>query len=61
MHGDSPIWFDHGLVHLWKYDLAIRTNEVVMTFVHVLANDIDMQEGLLDKRLHSLCNVSLRS
>jgi hypothetical protein len=60
VHGNSPIWLDHGLINLWENNLAVWADEIVMTLVHVLADDIDMEEGLLDQCFHSLViNVSL--
>jgi hypothetical protein len=49
VHSNSPIGLDHGLINLWENDLAVWADEIVMTLVHVLADNINMEEGLLDE------------
>ena len=54
VHGNVPVGLDYNLPYLWKNDLAIRSDEVVMAVVNVRPDDVHVQEGLLDELLHSL-------
>ena len=54
MHRDSPIRLDHSFPHLWKYNLTIRADEVIVSFMYVWSNNINMEKGLLDQFFHSL-------
>lgn len=59
VHSDGPVRLDHCLPDLWQDDLAIGSYEVVVAFVHVGADDIDVEEGLLDEFFHALWSVSV--
>jgi hypothetical protein len=54
VHSDLPIWPDHRVPQLRKDDSAVRTHQVVVAFLYVRADHIDVQEALLDQALHSL-------
>ena len=54
MHGDRPAWLYHSFPHLWKYNLTIRAEEIIVSFVYVWSNYIDIEESLLDQFFHSL-------
>jgi hypothetical protein len=45
---------DHGFPDLGEDDLAVRSDEVVVAFMNVRANHIDMQKSLLDEFFHAL-------
>lgn len=48
MHGNAPARSDHEFPDLGQDDLAIGTDEVVVSFVDVWAYDVDVEEGLFD-------------
>lgn len=54
MHSNGPVWLDHGFPDLGEDDLAVRSDEVVVAFMNVRANHIDMQKSLLDEFFHAL-------
>jgi hypothetical protein len=54
VHGDGPVGLDHGLPDLWEDDFAVGSDKVVVAFVDVRANDVDVEEGLLDELFHAL-------
>ena len=54
VHGDGPVRLNHSLPDGRKNDFTVRPHQVVVAFLDVRANNIDVQEGLLDKILHSL-------
>jgi hypothetical protein len=54
MHRDCPVRLDHRLVHLREDDFAVRSDQVVVAFVDVLADYINMKESLVDKCFHAL-------
>jgi len=56
MHSNSPVRLDHGVPDLWQYDLTIGTNKVIMPFMDVWPNDIDVKESLLDEGFDALEN-----
>lgn len=53
-HGDAPVWLNHPFPNRGQYDLAIGADQIIMTLLHMRAQHIYLQEGLLDKVLHSL-------
>jgi hypothetical protein len=59
--GDGPVGLDHGLPHLREDDLAVWSNKIVVAFVYVWADDINVEEGLLDELFHALQGVSISS
>lgn len=58
VHGDGPVGLNHGFPDLREDDLAIGTDEIVVAFVDVRADDIDVKEGLLDELFHTLTCVN---
>jgi hypothetical protein len=54
VHGDGPVGLNHGFPNLGQDDLAIRSDEVVVAFMHMRTNHIDMQESLFDQFFHTL-------
>ena len=54
MHGDGPVRLNHGFPNLGQDDLAIRSDEVVVAFMNMRTNHIDMQESLFDQFFHTL-------
>lgn len=57
VHGDGPVGLDHSLPDLREDDLAVGTNEIVVTFVDMGADHVDVEEGLLDEFFHTLEDV----
>lgn len=54
VHCDFPVWSDHGFPELREDDRAVRTHEVVVAFLNVRSDHINVQEALFDQALHSL-------
>ena len=58
MHAHLPSRFDHGFPHLWQDDLsaeiAARAYQVIVTFIDMRSQDIDVQECLFDKFFDAL-------
>lgn len=59
VHGNSPVWLDHCFPDLWEDDFAIGADEVVVAFVDVGADYVDVEEGLFDEFFHALRNISM--
>jgi hypothetical protein len=53
-HGDLPIRLDHFVPNLREDDLAIGPDEIKVTKLHFWADDVDVNEGLLDQLFHTL-------
>ena len=53
MHGDGHVGLYHCFPHLWQDD-PTRTDKIVVPFVHVWTDYIDVEESLLDQLFHSL-------
>jgi hypothetical protein len=49
LHLNQGVWLDHCLPDLRKDNLSIRTDQVVVTFVYVMADNIYVKESLLDQ------------
>lgn len=58
VHGDGPVGFDDLFPNARKDDLAIRTDQIVVAFLNVRADNVDMEEGLFDQFFHTLRTVS---
>lgn len=54
VHRDGPVGLDDLLPNAGKDYLAIGGDQVIVTFLDVRTDDIDVQEGLLDELLHAL-------
>jgi hypothetical protein len=54
VHGDGPVGLDHGFPNLREDNFAVGSDEVVVAFVHMRANDVNVEEGLLDELFHAL-------
>lgn len=48
MHRNGPIGLYHRFVHLWKDNLAIGANKIIVAFVDVSADNIHVKERLLN-------------
>lgn len=54
LHFDHCVWLYHCFPDLGEDDFAIGADQVVVPFVDVLADDVDVEEGLLDECFHAL-------
>lgn len=54
MHGDAPVRLDDGVPDLRENDFAVGAVKVVVAVDNVLADDLDVEERLFDKLLHTL-------
>ena len=54
VHCDGPVGLDHGLPDLGEDDFAVGADEIVVPFVDVRANNVDVEEGLLNEFFHAL-------
>lgn len=61
VHGDGPVGLDNNLPNLRKNNLTVRSDEIIVTFVDVGTDHIDMKESLLDEFFHSLDSLVLIS
>lgn len=59
MHGDSPVGLNHSFPDLREDDLAVRSDEIVVAFVNMRTDHVNMEESLLDEFFHALDQVSL--
>ena len=57
VHCDGPVGLNHSLPDLREDDLAVGTDEIVVTFMDMGADHVDMEEGLLDEFFHTLGDV----
>lgn len=48
VHRDGPVGLNHGLPDLGEDDLAVRSYKVVVAFVDVWADHINVEKRLLD-------------
>lgn len=58
VHCDGPVGLNHCLPDLGQDDFAIGPDEVVVAFVDVGADYVDVEEGLFDQFFHALGCVS---
>lgn len=54
LHGDLPPWLDGRVPDLFEDELALGALEVVVAFLDVCAEVVDVFEGLGDEALHLL-------
>jgi len=54
MHRDRPIGLDHGFPYLWENDFAVWSNEIIVSIMNMWADNINVEESLLDQLFHSL-------
>jgi hypothetical protein len=57
MHRDGPVRLDHSLPDLREDDLTVGTDKIVVTFVDMGTDHVDVEEGLLDEFFHTLGDV----
>lgn len=53
-HSDEPVRLDDLLPHRRENNFAVWSSEVVVTLLHMRAEDVNLQEGLFDEILHAL-------
>lgn len=54
VHGDGPVGLDHCLPDLRQDDFAVRPDKIVVALVDVRADNVDVEESLLDELFHTL-------
>jgi len=54
VHCNGPVWLDHCLPDLGKDDFAVWADEVIVAFMDMRADHVDVEEGLLDELFHTL-------
>ena len=54
MHSHVPTWPYHELPGLWKDNIAVETDKIIVTFVDMRPECFDMEKGLFDEEFHTL-------
>lgn len=57
VHGDSPVWLNHGFPDLGKNDVAVWPDQIIVPLGNVRPDDLDVEKCLLDEILHALDTV----
>jgi len=54
VHGNRPIWLYDLFPNSRKNNLAIGADQIIVSFLHVRPNHVNVEESLLDQLVHAL-------